>query len=84
MEEYNANCDSADRTDACPDRVGRSYGYGLCGFGKQAHACNRKNNKSSNPQPPLRAGDSFGSPETISKPDFTQSGDNQNNPVHDI
>lgn len=84
MEKQYADSDSADRTDACPDRVGRSYGDGLCGFGKQAHACNRENNKSCNPQPPLGGGDSLGAPETISKPDFTQSGDNQNNPVHDI
>lgn len=84
MEEYNANCDSADRTDAGPNRVGRTYSDGLGGFGKQAHTCNRKNNKSGNPQPPLGAGDCFGTSEAISKADFTQSGDNQYNPVHDI
>lgn len=84
MEKQYADNDSAHGTDAGPDRVGRTYSDGLRCLGKQAHACNRKNNKSGNPQPPLGAGDSLGAPETISKPDFTQSGDNQYNPVHDI
>lgn len=84
MEKQYADNDSAHGTDAGPDRVGRTYSNGLRSLGKQAHACNRKNNKSGNPQPPLGAGDCFGSSKTISKANLTQSGDNQNNPVHDI
>ena len=82
MEEEYADKHRTHRTYASPDGIGRAYRYGLHRLRKQYHAERKAQKKARTPKIIFNSGQPLHLSEAEGKAGLTESGQNENQPVH--